>query len=47
VVFVLAKVLVEIIDPAVHGEATPREQFPRHDRGIGVTEVCHHVRLLV
>lgn len=46
-VFVLAEIVVKVVGPAVHGEAPTRKQFARHDRGIGVTKVCHHIRLPV
>jgi len=46
-IFVLAEILVEVVGPAIHGEATTREQFTRHDRGIGVTKIRHHIRLPV
>jgi len=46
-VFVIAKIVVQLVDPAIHGKATTREQFSRYDRGIGVTKVRHHIRLLV
>lgn len=44
---VLAEVLIEVVGSAVHGKPTARKQFPRHYRGIGITKICHHVRLSI
>jgi len=46
-VFGLAEIIVKVVSSTVHGKATTREQFSRHDRGIGVTEVRHHICLSV
>lgn len=44
---VLAEILIEVVGPAVHGKSTTRKQFPWYYRGIGVTKICHHVRLSI